>query len=130
MSRKQGGFSLVESIIIIALAVVVVFLIYNFGWASREPAGETALQTHTDTLQKAVDLFFYDSNGRYPTVDGKLPKPGESKLIIWDASLVTGGKELLFFPNYVKRKPGHWDEGIWRIDSVGKVYADIDPKEY
>ncbi len=129
-SNKQSGFSLFESIIIICLAVAVVFLIYHFGWAAREPAGETALQTHVVIIQKAVNLYLFDSNGRYPTDDGKLPESGESKVIVWDASVVTRGEQLSFFPNYVKRKPSRWDEGVWLIDSEGKVYTDIDPKEY
>ena len=104
--------------------------IYHFGWETREPAGETALETHSVILQKAVDLFIFDSNGCYPTVDGKLPKAGESKLIMWDAGFVLSGEQVSFFPNYIKRKPGHWNEGVWFIDSLGKVYADMDPKDY
>ena len=128
--KNQGGFGLIESIIVIVLAVVIVFAIYHFGWGARESAGETALQAHVDIMQKAVDLYMFDSRGRYPTEDGKLPADGQYKLIMWDASFTYSGQELVFYPNYTKRKPQYWDEPVWRLDSNGKVSAIIDPKGY
>jgi hypothetical protein len=127
---SQGGFGLIESIFIVVIAVAVIFAIYHFGWASREPAGETALNTHLVNVQKATDLYLFDSNGRYPTVDGKLPEEGQTKLIFWDASFSYGGKRLAFYPDYLKMKPKYWDHGVWRIDSKGIVSVDVDPKEY
>jgi competence protein ComGC len=127
---KQGGFTLVESIVIVVLAVGIIFAIYHFGWGVKEPAGETALEAHLDTMQKAVDLYMFDSNGLYPTDDGELPARGEDKLIVWSADFTLGGKQLVFYPDYLKRKPGHWDEGIWRINSVGIVSIDINPEDY
>lgn len=128
--NNQSGFGLIESIFIIVMAVAVVFAIYHFGWASREPAGATALETHLDNMQKAVNLYMFDSNGRYPTDDGKLPGDGQSKLIMWSASFSYGGKELVFYPDYLKRKPKYWDYGSWHIDSVGIVSVDVNPKDY
>ena len=128
--NNQGGFGLIESIIIVVLAVAVVFAIYHFGWAAREPAGETALEAHLDAVQKAVNLYMFDSNGLYPTDDGKLPEAGQSKLIMWSAGFDYGGKELMFYPNYLRRKPKYWDGGAWHIDSVGRVSANINPKDY
>jgi competence protein ComGC len=128
--RKQGGFTLVESIVIVVLAVGIIFAVYHFGWGVREPAGETSLESHLTTMQKAVDLYMFDSNGLYPTVDKKLPERGEYELILWSASFPFSGKEVSFFPDYIQRKPGHWDEGVWYIDSLGRVVADIDPKDY
>lgn len=127
---NQSGFGLIESIFMIAIAVAVVFAIYHFGWASREPAGATALETHLDNVQKAVDLYMFDSNGHYPTEDGKLPERGQSKLIFWSASFNYGGQELVFYPDYLKMRPKYWEQGVWRIDSVGIVSADINPEDY
>ena len=127
---SQRGFGLIESIFMVAIAVAVVFAIYHFGWASREPAGATALEAHLDTVQKAVDLYMFDSNGHYPTDDGKLPERGQSKLIMWSAGFNYGGQELAFYPDYIKRKPKYWDQGLWRIDSLGIASVDVDPKDY
>ena len=127
---RQSGFTLVESIIIVAVAVAIVIAIWQLGWVSREPAGETSLETHIDKIQTAVNLYFYDSNGRYPTDDGKLPAKGEYKAINWDASFSHSGQRLSFCPNYVERKPKYWNEGVWRIDSAGNVSVNISPEEY
>lgn len=127
---SQGGFGLIESIFIVVIAVAVVFAIYHFGWASREPAGETALSTHLVNVQKATDLYLFDSNGRYPTVDGKLPEEGQTKLIFWDASFNYRGQALVFYPDYLKMKPKYWDLGVWHIDSKGIVSVDVNPEDY
>lgn len=128
--NRQGGFSLVESIIMGAVAVAVVAAIWYFGWAMREPAGQTALDTHVVMVQKSVNLYLFDSNGRFPTDNGDLPANGEYKAINWEASFVTGGQRLAFYPNYVERKPKYWDKGVWLIDSVGEVSVNISPTEY
>jgi hypothetical protein len=114
----------------IAIAVAIVFAIYHFGWASREPAGVAALETHLDNVQKAVDLYMFDSNGRYPTDDSKLPGKGQYKLIMWSASFNYGGQVLAFYPDYLKMKPKYWEQGVWRIDSLGIVSADVNPADY
>ena len=128
--NNQGGFTIVESIAIIVIAAALVFAIYHFGWGVRGPAGETALETHLDLVQKAVDLYMFDSNGLYPTDDGKLPGEGQYKLIVWNAAFTYGGKQLVFYPDYTKRKPKYANEAVWRIDSVGKISVTINPESY
>jgi type II secretory pathway pseudopilin PulG len=128
--RRQGGFTLVESILVVVVAVAIVVAIWYFGWMVEKPAGETALADHLNAIQKQVVLYMFDSDGQYPTVDGKLPKSGESEPIYWDAGFTKGSQTYHFYPDYVERKPNHWDEGIWLIDSVGKVSVNIDPKDY
>ena len=127
---RQSGFTLVESIIIVAVAVAIVIAIWQLGWGAREPAGETSLETHIDKIQSSVNLYLFDSNGRYPTYDGELPPEGEYTAINWDASFSHSGQRLSFYPNYVERKPKYWNQGVWRIDSVGKVSVNINPEEY
>ena len=127
---RQGGFTLVESIIIVVVAVAIVTAIWYFGWATREPAGQTALETHLDMVQDAVNLYLFDSNGSYPTDNGNLPAKGEYKAINWDASFSSSGQRLSFYPNYVERKPKYWDKGVWRIDSLGKVSVNISTEDY
>ncbi len=128
--NNQGGFSLIESILIVIVMVALGFTIYHFGWGARGEAGVTALETHLDILQKAMNLYVFDSNGLYPTDDGTLPDDGEYKSITWDAGVTTGGQRLLFYPDYVKRRPKRWDQGVWRIDSIGKISVTINPEDY
>lgn len=129
-SRRESGFTLVESILVVAVAVAIVVAIWYFGWGMQEPAGETALANHLDAIQKQVVLYMFDSNGLYPTDDGTLPPSGEYKAIYWDASFTKNDQTYSFYPNYVERKPKYWDQGVWRIDSEAEVSANIDPKDY
>lgn len=129
-SKRQSGFTLVESIMVVAVAAAIVVAIWYFGWGMREPTGETALANHLDAIQKQVILYMFDSDGLYPTDDGKLPSSGEHKAIFWDASFNKGGQTYSFYPDYVERKPKYWDEGVWLIDSEAKVSVNIDPRDY
>jgi competence protein ComGC len=129
-NKRQDGFTLVESILVVAAAVLVVVAIWYFGWRVEEPAGRTALNDHLNAIQKQVTLYVFDSNGKYPTVDDKLPEAGETEPIYWEASFSISGRSYSFCPDYIEVKPKHWEEGVWRIDSTGKVIADIDPDEY
>jgi hypothetical protein len=128
--NKQGGFSVVESILIVAAIVVLGYVIYHFGWGMPTAAGERLLKTDIGTIEKAVGMYVLNSNGLYPTDDGKLPPEGEYKWLLWDASYTKGGKQISFYPVVLARLPRHWDEGVWRIDSVGRVSVTVNPKDY
>ncbi|MFC1893593.1 type II secretion system protein [Chloroflexota bacterium] len=128
--NKQAGFTLFESIIVIGVAAAIIFAAYHFGWGVTGQAGEKALEADLKTMQKAVGAYLLSSNGLYPTDDGELPEPGEHKWIIWEASFVHGITRLSFSPDYISRLPRHWNEGVWWIDSGGKVSVALDPDEY
>ena len=128
--NNQGGFTLIESIFIIALMVGLAFVVYHFGWGTSGEAEVEALQTDIKTMQTAVGAYILKSNGLYPTNDSKLPEAGEYKLIMWDSSFASGGQRLSFYPDFIKRLPRHWNEGVWRIDSGGRVLATTDPEGY
>lgn len=122
--KKQGGFTLVESILIVAIAVALVFVAYHFGWGSQEKARETIGENDIKTVQTAVAAFVLNSSGLFPTDDGKLPPQGEEKLIIWDASFTSSGEQFAFYPDFIKRLPKSWNEGVWWVDSAGKVVVE------
>lgn len=128
--NNHGGFTLVESILVIAVMFAAAFAVYYFGWATKGKAGEQALAQDVDTVQKAIGMYLLESNGLYPTEDNRLPKAGEHKLIIWQSSFSKAGKEAFFYPDFIRRLPRHWDEAIWRIDSSGEVSANINPGDY
>ncbi len=128
--NNQGGFTLIESILVIVVAIVLVFSVYYFGWGTRGQAGERALAGDVQTIEKVVGAYILSSNGLYPTDDGKRPGSGEHKLIIWDASFTASGKQLSFYPDFIEKLPRHWNEGAWRIDNLGRVSVTINSEDY
>ena len=128
--NNQGGFTLIESVFIIAIMVGLAFVVYHFGWGTSGEAGVEALETDINTMQTAVGAYILKSNGLYPTNDSKLPEVGEYKLIMWDSNFASGRQRLSFYPDFIKRLPKHWNEGVWRIDSVGRISVDINPEDY
>ena len=126
---REGGFSLLEvsiAMLIIAILVAVVILMVT-GFFSQ--ARETGLQADLHVVQNAVDDYMIQSF-RAPTEDGRLPLPGESALIDFDASFIREGETFSFYPHFISKLPRHHDEGKWYIDSAALVWVDIDPEEY
>ena len=130
IKNSQGGFSLIESIFIIAIFVGLAFVVYHFGWGTSDKAGAEALGTDIKTMEVALFAYVTNSNGLYPTDNGKLPKAGEYKLIIWDTGFTSNARQLSFHPDFIKKLPRHWNEGIWRIDSVGRISVTMNPGDY
>lgn len=130
LKNSRGGFTLIESIIVIAVLAAVVFAVYYLAWGTPGKAQERALERDTRTMQTMVGAYLLSSNGLYPTADSKLPEREEYKLIIWEASFTTSRKQFYFYPDFIKELPKHWDEGVWRIDSAGKILVTISPEDY
>ncbi|MFC2068590.1 type II secretion system protein [Chloroflexota bacterium] len=127
---KESGLGLLETILIVAVVGILLVVFYFLGWGSPGKAGPRALATDTQTIETAVGAYIINSNGLYPTIDGKIPERGKTKIIMWDASFTHNSQEWSFYPDFIKKRPGHWDEGIWRVDDVGKVKVNIDPENY
>lgn len=92
-------------------------------------AREAALETDLRLIKEAVDAYFAFT-GMIPTEDGKLPSAGEYAPIDFDASSTLDGNTMTFYPDFIFKLPRHHDEGVWRIDSLMRVSADIAPDEY
>lgn len=125
--NSQAGFSLVESFLIILLLVGLGYTVYHFGWGTTGQARITASEGDIRTMEQAVGAYILRSNGQYPTADSKVPEPGKYKLIIWNAEFTAQGIKYVFYPDFIKRLPKHWNEGVWRIDSSGKVSVSPSP---
>ena len=130
IKNSQGGFTLIESIIIIALMMGLGFVVYHFGWGTSDKAGAKALETDIKTMEVALFAYVTNSNGLYPTADSELPKKGEYKLIIWETRFTSNARQLSFYPDFIKKLPKHWNEGVWRIDSVGRISVTSNPEDY
>ena len=126
---KQLGFSFFELVValfvIIILVAVVILATQGFFSGARKAAWETELSV----MNTAVDAYMIHSF-KAPTADGKLPLPGEYALIDFDASFPQDGQTLTFYPDFIKKLPRHWDEGVWRIDSASRLSIDMDLEEY
>ena len=126
---KQRGFSLFELMVamfvIIILVAVVILATQGFFSGAREAAWETEL----GVMNTAVDAYMIQSF-KMPTADGKLPLRGEYALIDFDASFTQNGQTLTFYPDFIKKLPRHWDEGVWRLDSASRLSIDMDMEEY
>lgn len=133
MVRKrnaESGFTHIEMvavmlIIVILVAVVLLQVLGVFGGARG-----AAMDTDIHTVQTAVDAYYLESMGRAPTEDGNLPLGGGYALIDFDASFTHGGTTRTFYPQFVKKLPKHYDEGVWCIDSGGGVSVDMEPEDY
>ncbi len=126
---KQLGFSFFELVvaifIIIILMAVVILATQGFFGKAQERAWEADLRI----MNNAVDAYMIQSL-KAPTADGKLPHRGEYALLDFDASFTEQGETLTFFPDFIKKLPRHWDEGVWRIDSASRLSIDMALEEY
>lgn len=131
MVKRDGqlGFSFFELIvalfIIMILVAVVIFATQGFFGKAQERVWETDLRI----MNNAVDAYMIQSF-KAPTADGKLPLRGEYALLDFDASFTQQGETLTFYPDFIKKPPRHWDEGVWRLDSASRLSIDMDLEEY
>lgn len=127
--RREDGFTLMELMVVFLivgiLAVVLVLMVTGvFGGARK-----SAMATDLHTVGTAVDDYYLQSLGKFPTEDGSPPPEGQYSLIDFNASFTDGAKTY-YFKDLLKKLPRHHNEGVWRIDSKGNVSVDMDPKDY
>jgi type II secretory pathway pseudopilin PulG len=127
--NKQGGFSFVELVIalLIIIILVAVVILVTRGFFSK--ARESALDGDLHSVQTAVDTYAIQS-GKWPTANGSLPPTGQYALIDFNASFDKDGKTMSFYPHFISSLPGHFDEGVWRIDSAARVSIDMARDKY
>jgi len=135
--RNQGGFTLIEMLGVLAIIVILAGLV---GWGvmrATRHVGPVALAADIRSVQEQVGVYSYDTNPcfghpLYPTESGGLPPEGQSYRIDWYASYFDPkrGEVVSFYPDYIRNLPRHHNEGVWRIDSSGVVWVDIDPNKY
>ena len=127
--KNQGRFSFMELmvalLIFIILAAVVILLMQGFFTKAKE----TGLEGDLHNVKTAIDTYAIQSNA-WPTASGRLPAEGNVS-IDFNASFTNDqGKTMSFYPHFIDKLPRHWDEGVWRIDSVALVSIDMDREDY
>ena len=126
---KQLGFSFFELIVAIFIITILVAVVILATQGFFGKAQERAWETDMHVINNAVDAYMIQSF-KVPTADGQLPLKGEYALIDFDASFTEQGKTFTFYPDFIKKLPRHWDEGVWRIDSASRLSLDMDLEEY
>ena len=131
----QSGFTvmgLLSALLVLTFLVAIVGgIIYAFYNAGRT----TSLEGDRRNVQAAVTDFVTSSTAAgtpcWPTGDGSLPPSGGYTPINFAASFVDrSGMTVSFYPDFLRRLPRHWNEGVWRIDSESDVSVDIEPGRY
>jgi len=127
--NKQGGFSFVELLIalLIVIILIAVVILVTQGFFSK--ARESALDIDLHDIKTAVDTYYLQSF-EWPTANGSLPPTGQYALIDFNASFDKDGKTMSFYPHFISSLPGHFDEGVWRIDSAALVSMDMPRDKY
>ena len=125
----QRGFSFFELIVAIFIITILVAVVILATQGFFGKAQERAWETDMHVINTAVDSYMIQSF-EVPTADGKLPLSGEYALLDFDASFTHDGQTLTFYPDFIKKLPRHWDEGVWRIDSASRLSLDMDMEEY
>jgi len=134
--RRQGGFSFAELMIalIIFIILVAIVILATRGFFTKAKA--SALDVDLHNVQTYVGSYASASSiatgkAMWPTSDGQLPLEGQYALIDFYAGFVNeGGKVMSFYPDFISSLPRHWDQGVWRIDSAGKVSVNMNPSDY
>ena len=126
---KQLGFSFFELIVAIFIIIILVAVVILATQGFFSKALERAWEADLRIMNNAVDAYMIQSY-KAPTADGRLPLSGEYALIDFDASFIQDGQTLIFYPDFIKKLPRHWDEGVWRIDSASRLSLDMDLEEY
>ena len=125
----QRGFSFFELIVAIFIITILVAVVILATQGFFSKAQERAWEADLRVMNNAVDAYMIQSF-KAPTADGRLPLKGEYALIDFDASFTLDGQTLTFYPDFIKKLPRHWDEGVWRIDSASRLSIDMDMEEY
>ena len=125
----QRGFSFFELIVAIFIITILVAVVILATQGFFSKAQERAWEADLRVMNNAVDAYMIQSF-KAPTADGRLPLKGEYALIDFDASFTLDGQTLTFYPDFIKKLPRHWDEGVWRIDSASRLSLDMDMEEY
>ena len=67
-SRKEKGFTLVELLVVIAIIGVLATLVLLQLGTARARARDTKRITDVNQIRTAIEQYFEDNNGKYPTV--------------------------------------------------------------
>jgi hypothetical protein len=127
--RRESGFGLQEAAIIFLVMGAVGVALVLLGRGFFNTAHKSRLQSDLTTVQNAADDYYLRTLGKFPTSDGNPPPAGQLALIDFNATYSEGGQTYTF-SNLITRLPRHYDEGVWQIDSLGKVSVAVDPKQY
>jgi len=113
-------------LVVTILVAVVGVIVYFFYTSSRTISMEGDLKE----VRAAVSVFVTESS-EWPTANGKLPVAGGYAPINFSAGFTDNtGKTVRFYPHFLKDLPRHFSEEVWRIDSSGNIWVDMESGKY
>ena len=118
-------------LVVTILVAVVGVIVYFFYTSSRTTSMEGALKE----VRAAVTVFVTESSEvgspEWPTANGKLPSAGGYAPINFSAGFTDNtGKTVRFYPHFLHDLPRHFSEEVWRIDSSGNIWVDMESGKY
>ena len=113
-------------LVVTILVAVVGVIVYFFYTSSRT----TSMEGDLKEVRAAVSVFVTESS-EWPTANGKLPPAGGYAPISFSAGFTDNtGKMVRLYPHFLNELPRHFSEEVWRIDSSGNIWVDMNPEEY
>jgi type II secretory pathway pseudopilin PulG len=132
--NNQGGFTFMELMIALIIFIIAVALVILATQGFFTKAKGSALNLDVRDMQSAVGSYATASQlatgkAMWPTSDAQLPAEGNAS-IDFQASFVNENGDVTSFSHFISKLPRHADEGVWQIDSTGKVSVNMNPDDY
>lgn len=117
LARRQGGFTLIELMVVMAIMTVLAGIVVGGVVGTTDVGRDAAASSDQNTIQSAVDRFYSDADPQeYPVVS----EANDS--VNWSATLPQDSSRT-FVPLYLKEIPRSAGSYEWHIDvTTGKVY--------
>jgi type II secretory pathway pseudopilin PulG len=133
--NKQGGFTFMELMIALIIFIIAVALVILATQGFFTKAKGTTLDVDLHDVQTGVGSYATASSlatGKaiWPTSDGQLPAAGNASIDFHASFVNDNGDVTSFYPHFISKLPRHWDEGVWQIDSTGKVSVNMNRDDY
>jgi type II secretory pathway pseudopilin PulG len=133
--KSQGGFTFMELMIALIIFIIAVALVILATQGFFTKAKGSAMDVDVRDMQTSVGSYATASalatgKAMWPTSDAELPAEGNASIDFQASFVNENGDVTSFYPHFISKLPRHWDEGVWQIDSTGKVSVNMNRDDY